>query len=353
MAGTMQQRWRRGALTAILVLIALLVCSPVTAEGTLRTFKRGDFLPDIDQVLLGTHKRFVFSPGRGKPGAVLFFSVRPEFRKKRSLALIAALDDLAAKLGNRAAVLGVFCDRKGASLVSAFVKKRAIQMPIVDDSDRSVYSAYGVFMMPLVVIIDPRGALYDVIPYTYNIRELVEGDLRVLLGDWTKKEFEERLAPKKAKRLSKEEKEFIRRLNYGRVMMNRKMYDKAVREFSVAVQLRPRAVEGYVELGFAQLALKRYAEAEVTFKKALAVDSESDDALAGHGLALYHLGRDEEALAELENAIIAPNPRLEVIITLADLHEKKGNITRAMRLNKLAVSRLLTLYEHRWQEKQK
>ncbi len=347
---TMPTRWRRLALAALLVLTVLHFCSPVTAQGTLRTFKRGDFLPDIEQVLLGSHERFHFSPGHGKPAAVLFFSVRPEFRKKRSLALLTALNDLAVKLGNRAVVIGVFCDRKGAAQVTAFARKRSIQIPIVDDSGRNTYSAYGVFMMPLVVVIDPRGALYDVIPYTYNIRELVEGDLRVLLGDWTKEEFEARLKPKKASQLSKQEKEFIRRLNYGRVMMNRKMYDKAVREFSVAVRLKPQAVEGYVELGFAQLALERYAEAEATFEKALAVDSESDDALAGHGLALYHLGRDDEALAELENAIIAPKPRLEVIITLADLHEKKGNITRAMRLNKLAVSRLLTLYEHRWQE---
>ena len=341
--------WGSAVLVGILLSL-LLVGGPATAEGTLRTFKPGDFLPDIDRPLLVSHKRFTFSPGHGKPAAVVFFSVRPEFRKKRSLALIAALDDLAARLGNRAAVIGVFSDRKGGGLVRSFLDERAIRIPVVDDGDRRIYNAYGVFMMPLVVIVDAKGALYDVIPYTYNIRELVEGDLRVLLGDWTKEEFEARLAPKKESHLSKEDKEFIRRLNYGRVMMSRKMYDKAVREFSVAVQLKPKAVDGYVELGFAQLALERYAAAEATFKKALRIDSESDDALAGHGLALYHLGREDEALAELENAIIAPKPRLEVIITLADLHEKRGNITRAMRLNKLAVSRLLTLYEHRWQE---
>ncbi len=345
------RRWQGWVFTVLLALVPVLIVDVATAEGTLRNFKPGDLMPDINQPLLGSSKRLSFSPGHDKPAALLFFSVRPEFRKKRSLALLAALDELAGKLGNRAAVLGIFCDRKGGGMVSAFQKERAIKIPIVDDGRKDVYNAYGVFMMPLVVVLDGKGALYDVIPYTYNIRELVEGDLRVLLGDWTKEQFQELLAPKKKKQLSKEDKEFIRRLGYGRVMASRKMYDKAAREFSIAIQLKPKAVEGYVELGFAQLALKRYAEAEATFRKALSIDSEADDAIAGHGLALYHLGRDEEALTELENAIIAPEPRLEVIITLADLHEKKGNITRAMRLNKLAVSRLLTMYEHRWQQK--
>ncbi|MDA8418847.1 MAG: hypothetical protein M0Z90_07425, partial [Desulfobacteraceae bacterium] len=79
-----------------------------------------------------------------------------------------------------------------------------------------------------------------------------------------------------------------------------------------------------------------------------AINKDSDDALAGLGLAYYGKGNIDKALPELENALISPEPRLEVIIALADIYEKRGDNAKANRLNKLAVAKLMAMYDQRW-----
>ncbi len=342
-------------ISAIVLGTLFLFASVVSAASAnrLRNHDHGDALPAFSLPPITGGKAVQVSPG-GKPMALTFFSIRPEFRKKRSLALLAALNELDKAFQAKVRFVAVFCDddpgnNKDRKTIRAYMQERHITLPVLADKNREVHNLYGIFMMPLVVLIDAKGRLHEVIPYTYNIRELVEGNLRLLLGEWDKKKLAAFLAPKKTKVYSKEEKEFIRRLNYGKVMMNRKMYPQAIREFSTATKLMPKKIDGWVELGFAYLAMKKPAEAERIFRKALTVDSESDAAIAGLGLALYHQDRAQEALPELENAFIAPKPRLEVILALADLYERKGQIKKAIRFNKLAVTRLLTMYEHHWQ----
>ncbi len=329
------------------VLLFVSVVSAASANR-LRNHDHGDPLPSFSLPLVTDGRTVEVSPG-GEPMAIVFFSITPEFRKKRSLALLAALNELDKDLGGKARFVAVFCSDQGEGTVRAYLQERRIGLPVLVDKDRRAHNLYGIFMMPLVVLVDAKGRLHEVIPYAYNIRELVEGNLRLLLGEWNEKQLAAFLAPKETKEYSKEEKEFIRRLNYGKVMMSRKMYPQAVRELSTATKLMPDRVDGWVELGFAYLAMKKPGEAERIFRKALTVDSESDGAIAGLGLALYHQQRLQEALPELENAFIAPKPRLEVILALADLYERQGQIKKAMRFNKLAVSRLLTMYEHHWQ----
>ncbi len=333
---------------AVIVFGCILLATTVSASANrLRDHDHGDPLPAFSLPRLTGGGTVRVTPG-DRPLAVMFFSIKPEFRKKRSLALLAALNSLNEDFQGRVRMAAVYCDETGQDTIAEYIKERRIELPVLDDAKREVHNLYGIFMMPLVVLIDADGRLHEVIPYAYNIREMVEGNLHLLLGEWDEKKLAEFLAPKKTKIYSKEEKEFIRRINYGKVMMNRKMYPQAVREFTTATRLLPNKVEGWLELGFAQLALENWQEAEKIFRKALTIDSESDGAIAGLGLALYHRGDIDAALSELENAFIAPEPRLEVILALADIYEKKGDIKKAIRFNKLAVTRLLTMYEHRW-----
>jgi tetratricopeptide (TPR) repeat protein len=202
--------------------------------------------------------------------------------------------------------------------------------------------------MPLVVLSDKDGRLHETVPYTYNIRGIVEGNIKLLLKEWDREQLIDALKPKQKAPKSGEEKEYIRRINYGRVMLSKKMYGQAIREYSNAVKLMPQLIKAHVGLGFALLEAKQYDKAEVSFNKALSIDPDSDDAIAGLGLAHHGQGKIDIALTELENAFIAANPNIEVIITLAEIYEKKGFNKKANRLNKLAVSRLMTLFEQRW-----
>lgn len=342
-------------MTALLGLCIFftLLCPTVQAEekekATLRNYKSGDKLPSFTLDTIDGKRGQTFTPGKdGKPSMIIFFSIRPEFRQKRSLALLSAMAALVDKYKNKIEVVGVFSDDQGEQTVQKYIKPFANKIPVYNDQKKEVNDRYGVFMMPLAVMIKGNGNLHEVIPYTFNIRELIDGNFKLLLGEWTVKELQESLTPTEEAAKSSEEKEYIRRVNYGKIMMGKQMHSQAVREFSNAIKLMPQAIEAHLELGFTYIAMKDWAKAEEVFKKAQSIDKDSDAAIAGLGLAYYGKGDIGQALPELESAFIAPTPRLEVIIALADIYEKKGDNTKANRLNKLAISRLMTLYDQRW-----
>ncbi len=343
--------FRAGLLVAIATLSLVLVSHNFALaedSATLRNFKSGDKLPPIKLSTINDSAQQNFTFDNGKPGVIMFFSIRPDFRKKRSLALLSTLSDLADEYKTKINILGIFSDNRDLNIVKTFMDSSAKNIPVYNDREKYIYNQYGIFMMPLVVIADSDGRLHEVIPYTYSIRELVEGNIKLLLGEWDKTAFIKSLMPKETVIKSKEEKEYIRRINYGRIMLSKKMYDQASREFSNAVKLMPHLINAHIGLGFALLTSEKYDRAEASFREALKINPDSDDAFAGLGLTYYERGEMKSALIELEKAFIAPDPRLEVIIALAEIYEQKGLNKKAIRLNKLAVSRLMTTYNQRW-----
>ena len=334
----------------VLILLCILAQSAQSAskKATLRNYQYGDKLPAFKLSPIQGGKSEKFSPGMGKPTIMMFFSVHPNFRKKRSLALLTALSELASKYKQKIKIIGVYSDNKDFKVVENYLKSSAKHIRVYSDPKKLVVDHYGVFMMPLAVMTTGAGKLHEVIPYTFNIRELIEGNIKVLLGKWTKKQLHDSLKPKQISKKSKAEMEYIRRVNYGRIMKDKKMYSQAIREFSTAIKIQPKSIEAYLELGFAEISEKEWDKAAAAFKKAQKIDKDSDDAIAGLGLTYYGKGDTKAAKDTLENAFIAPKPRLEVIIALADLYESEGNNSKANRLNKLAVSRLMTLYDQRW-----
>ncbi|MBU0482384.1 MAG: redoxin domain-containing protein [Proteobacteria bacterium] len=341
----------RFRLPLVLMLIFVLI-SPGQPDAAwanvLRAFKPGDKLPVIELPELASGRKIAITPGQDKPSALFFFSINPDFRKKRALALLSELASLAGHYRNRVNIVGIYVEDSGKEVVEEYMKTITVPVTVLYDVNRDVYNRYGIFMMPLIVLADKSGALHEVVPYTYDIKKIVDSNLKFLLGDISEVQLREELKPKINIELSKEEKEYIRRVNYGKVMASRKMYGQAIREFNTAATLMPKQTAAYVELGFVHIVKQDWAEAEKAFKKVLAAEPESDDGVAGLGLALYGKGDVEGAFPKLEMAFIAPKPRLEVILALAEIHEQKKNYEKALRLNKLAISRLMVKISQRW-----
>ncbi len=346
----------RNRLTAGLIVIITVLCivsvtnnfAWAEESATLRNFKSGDILPPINLSTINGSALQDFTPGKGKPGVIMFFSIRPDFRKKRSLALLSTLSDLADVYKSKINIIGIYSDNRETDTVKTYINKSAKNIKVYNDREKNIYNRYGVFMMPLVVISDSDGRLHEVIPYTYRIRELVEGNIKLLLKEWDKTAFIKSLKPKETAIKSKEEKEYIRRINYGRIMLSKKMYGPAVREFSSAAKLMPDITSAQIGLGFALHGSEKYGMAETAFRKALKINPDSDEAISGLGLTYYRQGKIDLALTELEKAFIAPDPDIEVIIALAEIYEQKGMNKKANRLNKLAVTRLMATYKQRW-----
>lgn len=320
---------------------ALLPASPMAAPNELINFKENTKLPSFTLPDIATGKAVSFNPSSGKPSFLIFFSVTPSYREQRSLALAQTQAKLNADFQGRIQSYGVFSDSQGGENIKNYLRDKIITIPVLDDSKREVYERYGVFMMPLAVLIAGDGTLQTVVPYTANIEETLGNNLKFMLGDWTKEQFQNSLKPQQNISRSPEEKEYIRRVNYGRVMLGKKIHGAALREFMTAIKIMPKSIEAYIGLGNVQFAAQKFDQAEQSYRQALEIDKESDEALSGLGIVLYQKGSMDQAIPILENALISPNPQLEVIVSLAEYYEKNGQIDKAIRLNKLAVSKLM------------
>lgn len=73
-------------------------------------------------------------------------------------------------------------------------------------------------------------------------------------------------------------------------------YDDALRLLREATRIYPYSVELHLGLGYAHLAVEEYAWARASFEAALALDPDSEEALAGLGEALLKLGARAAAL---------------------------------------------------------
>ena len=79
-------------------------------------------------------------------------------------------------------------------------------------------------------------------------------------------------------------------------LYNEGQYDAALEVLREGLALYPHAVELHVGVGYARLAREEYAWARLVFEKALVLDPEHEDALAGYGETLLRFGQRDEAL---------------------------------------------------------
>lgn len=333
-------------ITCVLLLVTFFIGAPAGAEdNSLLNFQHGDKLPSFALPRITDHQEYSVNTAAGKPTVIMFFSISPPFRGKRSLSLADEMAQLDQQFGNRANFLAVFSDEQLYEQAKQYAQDGIITMPVLDDSYRKIYNRYGIFMLPVALIISPEGRLHAVIPFTSGINEIIANNLKFLLGDWTQEQLKESLVTKPNIVKTKEEKEYIRRVNYGRVMFDRRMFPAAIREFSTALKIMPKPIEALTGLGFVQMAAENYENSEQSFLKALEIDPDHDEALAGYGLVLYKKGETDKALPHLENALISQEQNIEVIIALGEIYEQRGNISKAIRLNKLVVKKLLSNFE--------
>ena len=86
-------------------------------------------------------------------------------------------------------------------------------------------------------------------------------------------------------------------------LYNEGQYDAALEMLREGLALYPHAVELHIGVGYSRLAREEYAWAKATFEKALVLDAEHEDALAGYGETLLRFGRREEALTHFRHIL--------------------------------------------------
>ena len=111
-------------------------------------------------------------------------------------------------------------------------------------------------------------------------------------------------------------------------------FDEADEAYLRALELCPRYAVALVDLGELRLGQQRYGDALELAQTAAEVEPNNGKAWANMGLSLYHLGRTDEALHSLDQAL-AIDPRMEH--ARAHTHTYPGRIVIAQR--RIAASR--------------
>jgi len=103
----------------------------------------------------------------------------------------------------------------------------------------------------------------------------------------------------------------VREYEEAQSCLSRRESDRAAAHLERAVEIAPRFVAAWNQLGTIAYQARRYSEAEANFRRALDIDTEAFEPLVNLGGVLLNLGRPQEALEYNQRAVVRrPNNAL-------------------------------------------
>lgn len=328
---------RRLLKTASAALLALLLSAGASSAYAFRNISPGDKAPDFTLPSLDGNEVSLASYD-GKIVVLLLWATDTESKRERSAELLKAIESIVERHGKKGVTaLSISVDTDGRDRVAAIVEQSGAAFPTLLDVDGHVYGSYGVFVLPTVGIIGKDGTLKKAFGYTSEMEKVIEGEIQVLLGLKTEEELKVELTPEEVVEKSKELKDADRHMNLGRVMVERRLFAQARKEFEAAAELEPDRAEAFIELGAVLIKEGEYDAALEQFMKGLELDPESADAHAGVGQIFFHKGQLDDAIDEIEWALEIHPRDPEIYYQLGVAYEKKGDKKEALRLYKRAL----------------
>ncbi|MEW6486945.1 MAG: tetratricopeptide repeat protein [Thermodesulfobacteriota bacterium] len=327
------RRW--AAWTAVAGVLALAGTGPGEALA-FRNVKEGAKAPDF--TLSSTEgKTLALSSLQGK--AVVLALVRQG--QDRSADVLADLSRLDPSLGGETAVVAVVVNPADGD-AAAWASQGGAKFPVLLDTSAEVYGLYGVVVTPSTGVLAPDGTFRgEVGSHTASYRRQVEHLIKVALGLAEQGEPLEEAASGPAK--PEERKAAERELEKARLLLQRKMTDKALAAARQAVQSDPSYVEAHVVLGNLLLETSEEGAGEALghFEKALELSPKDVDARAGTARVKSIQGDHEEAARILEGAALL-NPKPEKLYyELGRVYERAGQFEKAVGAYRKALERLL------------
>ncbi len=217
--------------------------------------------------------------GKGEVSLVLFFRPDQEHSKEALRQLAKCEKDLAGKKVHWAAVVS---DAYPASEVSAVVAESGVLMPVLVDEGAKLYGRLNIRMTPELAITDKGGKITGYQPFAkLDYCALVEAKIKFALGEIDQAALDKVTAPPKATMPGGTDNEAKRHVNYGKLMLGSKSWDKAIDHGKKAVEKDPKLVTGYVLLGDGLAGKGDCPEAGKAYDQALALDAKNEAAAKG------------------------------------------------------------------------
>ncbi|NNG17589.1 MAG: tetratricopeptide repeat protein [Gemmatimonadales bacterium] len=122
-------------------------------------------------------------------------------------------------------------------------------------------------------------------------------------------------------------------------LYNEGRYDDALGLLKEGVSLYPHATELHVGMSYAYLVREEFGWARLSFRRALALDPDHEDALAGYGEVLLKLGQRTEALEQFEHVLgLGFRDDHDLMLQIGRALFRDGLVAPALRFFEFAVT---------------
>ena len=317
----------------IIVLLFFLLAGPVYPIDILP----GDPAPGFS---LNTIDGKIISLSEYKDKTVIFIYWWPE--QPRSLLALKDGQDILSRFKDRGVrIIGLTADTDHNDTIKEILKKNIIDFPVLLDSERQVFSDYGIHVYPSTVLIDKGGLVaYTLAGHALTYKKTLEGHIQYILGEIDEKTMNQMVSPHnvhKAESLLIAHREY----NLALKLTEEKLFDLAVEAVSKSIKARTDITEPHVLLGFLYLKGNEVDKALAEFNEALRLNPQSHDAKTGLSSTLLLNGEIDKAVEILNEALrVNPHPQM-TYYKLGIAYEMKGETAQAVEMYRKALEGIM------------
>jgi len=283
-------------------------------------------------------KRIALNDYKGNIVVIIFWRTDQE----RSVLALQDAKDIHDKYKSKGMeIISVMEESDNKEDALMIFKNKGIDYPLLIDTERKIYSDYGVRVFPTTVIIDKQGLVsYDIPSHPLTYKTKLRGYIKKILGEIDESELEETLSPHKEE-IDKSVLDASRLYNLAMKFTESRIFDTAIDMAVKSVNANPEMVESRILLGFLYLETKEADKALEAFQKAVELDPNSHDAKTGLGGALILKGAYDKAIEALNLAAVAnPYPQM-TYYELGKAYELKGDKAKSSEMYKKAIEKLI------------
>jgi tetratricopeptide (TPR) repeat protein len=321
----------------IRIIMCLVIFLLFTSASDAISISSGSAAPDFTSISVDG-KRISLNDYKGKVLVIIFWRTDQE---RSILALQDAKEILDKYKSKGIEVVSIMEESDNKEEALMIFKNKEIAFPLLIDTDRKIYSDYGVRVFPTTVIMDIQGLVaYDIPSHPLTYKTKLRGYIKKILGEINESELEETLSPHREEK-DKASMEASRLYNLALKFTESRIFDTAIDMAVKSVNASPEMVESRILLGFLYLETKEADKALEAFNKAVELDPNSHDAKTGLGGALILKGDIDKALEVLNSAAVAnPYPQM-TYFELGKAYELRGDKARSSEMYKKAIEKLI------------
>jgi peroxiredoxin len=187
---------------------------------------------------------------KGKVAVLIYWRTD---HKRSLLALMDGMDVINSMKGSDLKVISIIAGTDDKDQARRVMRENNIDIPILVDNGRKLYSDYGIRVYPTTIIIDREGIISKDIPsHPLTYKKLLEGYIRKALGEIDEAGLKEIVSGKREKK-DDATLEAERLYNLAMKFTKSGLQDMAINTAQKAVLAKPDMPEPYILLGFLKL----------------------------------------------------------------------------------------------------